>query len=100
MPGASLHTIPILATFAMRITPELKIYAGTGLYLLYSYSETFGEEVSSSEISTGLMLATSYLHPITNRIYFGGEIKWQRINKIDDSDLLFQLVFKYTITEY
>jgi len=84
----------------MRITPALKIYAGTGFYLLYSYSETFGEEVSSNESSTGLMLAASYLHPLANRIHLGGELKWQRINKIDDSTLLFQIVFKYALIEY
>ena len=98
--SASLHTVPLLATFAMRITPALKIYAGTGLYFIYSYSETFGEEVSSSEISTGVMVAASYLHPLANRIHLGGELKWYRINKIDDSELLFQLVFKYSIIEY
>lgn len=96
---ASMISIPVFAIFSMKIFPELlpnlEVKFGTGVFLLYNRGEIFNEKIKNSLLSIGMTTGLSYLHPLNEDIALGGEIKFQNISKMQDSDLTVQLVFSY-----
>ena len=44
--SASMYTVPIFIVFAMKITSNIKINGGSGMYLLYSQGEMFGDNLN------------------------------------------------------
>ena len=50
---ASMYTVPVFIVFAMKYLPNIKLTAGTGIYLLFNSGNLFGDELSSNQISIG-----------------------------------------------
>ncbi|MCW9064807.1 MAG: hypothetical protein OQJ78_00810, partial [Ignavibacteriaceae bacterium] len=73
---------------------------GSGIFLLTSKVDALGNPVNSNQVSTGVLGSASYYHPLSHIISLGGEIKYFLINKIEDSDLTFQLSFQYRFLTY
>jgi hypothetical protein len=98
--SATLAVIPIFVKFSMKMGHGFKLSAGYGSYILDSFAKSFDEEVNSTEISTGLMSAVSYMKPISRNFDFGVELKFNSINKIDDYAIALQIVLGYNLLEY
>lgn len=96
----SLTAVPIGILFSMRIIDGLNISAGTSLYILNSKADTHGNEVISSELSTGSVFELTYTRPLNKSIALGGEIRYNFVNKIQDGSLSLQAVLKYKLLEY
>lgn len=96
---ASMISVPVFAIFSMKVFPELlpnlEVKFGTGVFLLFNRGEIFNEKIKNSLISIGMTTGLSYLHPLNEIIALGGEIKYQNISKMQDSDLTLQFVFSY-----
>ena len=96
---ASMISIPIMAIFSMKIFPEhlpnLELNSGLGVFLLYNRGYAFGASIKNSQLSIGYSAAVTYLHPLSDFILVGAEIKYSNISKIQDSAVLFQLMFSY-----
>ena len=97
---AGLNTVPILVILSMNVYPRFDINVGLGPYILYSVADSHNNIAASTSTNTGFLASGSYLHPINNSISLGGELKYSYINKINDSNLSLQFVFKYTLLEY
>ncbi len=101
---ASMISIPIMAIFSMKIFPEhlsnLELNSGIGVFLLYNRGYAFGASIKNSQISIGYSAAATYLHPLSDVILVGAEIKYSNISKIQDSAILFQLVFSYRFLDW
>ena len=96
---ASMISVPIMAIFSMKIFPEhlsnLELKSGLGVFLLYNRGYAFGASIKNSQLSIGYSAAVTYLHPLSDVILIGGEIKYSNFSKIQDSAILFQLMFSY-----
>jgi len=97
---ASQNAVPILLMVSMRITDELKITAGSGAYILYTYTKTFGPEVSPNVTSGGIVAAVSYLRPLSRQWSIGGEVKYYSMTKFSDSNLGLQFMAAFRIAEW
>lgn len=96
---ASMFATPIFLVFTMRAFPEsipnLNILFAPGIFILYNRGEAFSQEIKSSQISNGFTSGITYLQPISDFFSIGGEIKYSQIAKIEDSDVIIQLMLSY-----
>jgi hypothetical protein len=42
--SASMYTIPIFIMFSMKVMPNIRLNAGTGMYLLFNSGNMFGDD--------------------------------------------------------
>jgi len=71
---ASMYTIPIFIVFSMKVLPNIKLSAGSGVYLLFNSGELFGDELRSNQVSIGAHMGISYTYPINNSLAIGGQL--------------------------
>ena len=93
--SASMYTIPIFIMFSMKITPNIKLNAGTGTYLLFNSGNMFGDDLESNQISIGGHAGIAYTYPISNDISIGGELLYSYFSKIQDQTFAVQFLFVY-----
>ena len=101
---ASMISVPIFITFSMKIFPEslpnFKVLFAPGIFILFNRGEAFNDQIKSSQISNGFSSGISYLHPVTDLISIGSEIKYSQIAKIQDSAITVQLMFSYKLLRW
>jgi hypothetical protein len=98
--SSELTAVPIIAVYSMELFENFKISVGSGIFLLTSKVDALGNPVNSEQVSTGVLGAASYYHPLSHTISLGGEIKYYLINKIEDGDLTLQFSFQYKFLTY
>ncbi len=98
--SASMYTVPIFMVFSMKIAPNVKLTAGSGMYLLYNSGELFGENLISNQISIGARAGIAYTYPINNSISIGGELLYSYFSKIQDQTVAIQFLFIYDFLKY
>ena len=98
--SASMHTVPIFIVFAMKVLPNVKLSAGSGVYLLFNSGEAFGDELSSNQISIGAHVGASYTYPINNSMAIGGELLYSYFSKLQDQTVAIQFVFVYDFLKW
>lgn len=98
--SASMYTVPIFIVFAMKIAPNVKLSAGSGMYMLYNAGELFGDQLSSNQISIGARAGIAYTYPINNSISIGGELLYSYFSKIQDQTVAIQFMFIYDFFKY
>lgn len=98
--SASMYTIPVIIVFAMKITPDIKLIVGSGMYLLYNSGSLFGIPLESNQISVGAHAGISYTYPISNSVALGGELAYSYFTKIQDSAVDFKFLFVYDLFSY
>jgi hypothetical protein len=98
--SASMYTIPVFIVFAMKLTPNIKLSAGSGMYLLYNSGNIFGDVLESNQISIGAHAGISYTYPINNSISIGGELLYSYFSKIQDQTVAIQFLFIYDFLKW
>jgi len=98
--SASMYTVPIFIVFAMKVMPNVKLSAGSGVYLLFNSGEAFGDELSSNQISIGAHVGASYTYPINNSMAIGGELLYSYFSKLQDQTVAIQFVFVYDFLKW
>lgn len=93
--SASMYTIPIFIMFSMKVTSNIRLNAGTGMYLLYNSGNMFGDDLESNQISIGGHAGIAYTYPINNNISIGGELLYSYFSKIQDQTFAVQFLFVY-----
>jgi len=93
--SASMYTIPIFIMFSMKVMPNVRLNAGTGMYLLFNSGNMFGDELESNQLSIGGHAGIAYTYPISNDIAIGGELLYSYFSKIQDQTFAVQFVFIY-----
>jgi len=93
--SASMYTIPVFIVIAMKITPNIKLSAGTGMYMLYNSGELFNNSLKSNQLSIGAHIGASYTYPINNSVSIGGELLYSYFSKLQDQTMALQLLFVY-----
>jgi hypothetical protein len=97
---SSLDAMPLLLRWAMQVSPEIEIFAGTGTTFLYTSFDSFGFETKSTQISTSYIVGGNYTYKISDKIELGGELKYYRINKIEDGTMTLQFLFIYKLFDW
>ena len=97
---ASMYTIPIFIVFSMKVLPNIKLSAGSGVYLLFNSGEAFGDELSSNQISIGAHMGISYTYPLNNSMAVGGELLYSYFSKLQDQTVAIQFVFVYDFLKW
>ena len=98
--SASMHTVPIFIVFAMKVLPNIKLSAGSGVYLLFNSGEAFGDELNSNQISIGAHMGISYTYPINNSMAVGGELLYSYFSKLQDQTVAIQFLFVYDFLKW
>ncbi len=98
--SASMTSVPIHIALAMKITDDLKIRGGTGVYLLTNHGDMFGSALESSLISIGMQVGVSYARPVGRDISLGAELKYSYISKLQDQTVALQFLFIYNLLEF
>jgi hypothetical protein len=98
--SASMYTVPIFLMFSMKVMPNVRLNAGTGLYLLFNSGNMFGDELESSQISIGGHAGIAYTYPISNDISIGGELLYSYFSKIQDQSFAVQFLFVYDFLKW
>lgn len=97
---ASMYAVPVFFVFAMKVAPNVKLTAGTGIHLLYNSGEIFGDQIESNQISIGAHAGVSYTYPINNSMSIGGELMYSYISKLQDQTVAIQFMFVYDFFKY
>jgi len=97
---ASMYTVPIFIVFAMKVLPNIKLSAGSGVYLLFNSGELFGDELRSNQVSIGAHMGISYTYPINNSMAIGGELLYSYFSKLQDQTVAIQFLFVYDLFSY
>jgi hypothetical protein len=96
----SLNSIPIMGVFAMEVFNNFEIIGGVGGFILISEVTSFDNYVLSTSFSTAYELGFSYLHPISKKLKLGGEFKTYYITKLENYDVVLQIMMKYSLFSY
>lgn len=97
---SSLSSIPVFFVMAMQLSSAIDISAGLGPSFLKTSFESFDWQTKSTQISTSYYVACSYKQPLSKKILLGGELRFYRIHKIDDSTLSLQLTIGYRLLSW
>jgi opacity protein-like surface antigen len=97
---SSLDAYPLVLNWAMQIIHNLEIFAGIGTTFLKTSFKSFGVEVNSTQLSTSYIIGGTYTYDIADKIKLGGELKYYRINKIEDGTLTLQFMFVYKLFDW
>jgi hypothetical protein len=92
---SSLSSIPLLFVVSMQITPSIAVSSGFGPSFLKTSFDAFGSHTESTQISTSYYVSTRYYYPLNEKLSFGGELRWYRIQKLEDSTLSLQIMIGY-----
>ncbi|MBP1683699.1 MAG: hypothetical protein H6Q27_1266 [Ignavibacteriaceae bacterium] len=98
--SASMYTVPIFIALAMKVTPNIKISAGSGMYLLFNSGELFGDVIKSNQTCIGAHVGVSYTYPINQSISLGGELLYSYYSKLQDQTVALQFLFTYKFLEW
>jgi hypothetical protein len=98
--SASMYNIPIFAVFSMKVTPNIRLNAGTGVYLLFNSGSLFDDALESNQISIGAHTGVSYLYPISSSVSVGGELLYSYFSKLQDQTVALQFLFVYDLFRY
>ena len=98
--SASMAAVPVFISFAMKVTDNFKIRAGSGTYLLFNRGDMFGNEIKSSLISIGFQTGFSYQRSLTKDFAIGGELQYSYISKIQDQTLSLQIIIIYDLLRW
>jgi hypothetical protein len=98
--SASMYNIPIFAVFSMKVTPNIRLNVGTGMYLLFNSGNLFGDALESNQISIGAHAGVSYLYPISSSVSIGGELLYSYFSKLQDQTVALQFLFVYDLFRY
>ncbi|HCY75827.1 MAG TPA: hypothetical protein DHV28_07880 [Ignavibacteriales bacterium] len=97
--SASMISVPLLFVASMIIFPKtlpnFELNGGGGVYFLFNHGELYESSIESSVFSLGYHFGASYLAPVNDNLSIGGEIKYFYMSKLQDSNLLFQILFSY-----
>lgn len=96
----SLTAVPFLFIFSMKIIDNFELTVGNGFYFLTSAANSFENNTTSTEPSTGLLVAGSYFYSLNESLSLGGELRWNYVQKIDDGSLSLQIQLKYALIKY
>ena len=97
---ASMYAVPVFIVFAMKVAPNVKLTAGTGMHLLYNSGEIFGDKIQSNQISIGAHAGVAYTYPINNSMSIGGELVYSYISKLQDQTIALQFIFAYDFLKF
>ena len=97
---ASMYAVPVFIVFAMKVAPNVKLTAGTGMHLLYNSGEIFGDKIESNQISIGVHTGVAYTYPINNSMSIGGELVYSYISKLQDQTVALQFIFAYDFLKF
>jgi hypothetical protein len=97
---ASMYAVPVFIVFAMKVAPNVKLTAGTGMHLLYNSGEIFGDNIESNQISIGAHAGVTYTYPINNSMSIGGELMYSYISKLQDQTVALQFLFVYDFLKW
>jgi hypothetical protein len=97
---SSLSSIPVFFVIAMNITPSINIMGGVGPSFLKTSFDAFGWHTKSTQISTSYYVAAAYNYSLNKKFSLGCELKWYRIQKIEDGTLSLQLTVGYRILSW
>jgi len=97
---ASMYAVPVFIVFAMKVAPNVKLTAGTGMHLLYNSGEIFGDKIQSNQISIGAHAGVAYTYPINNSMSIGGELIYSYISKLQDQTVALQFIFAYDFLKF
>jgi len=92
--------VPIAIVFTMDIIEGLQITVGGGEFIVYGTTESFGNKVSSSALTTSFMGAASYFWPVNEILEIGGEAKWYHASKFEDTGLSFQVMGRWKFLQW
>jgi Outer membrane protein beta-barrel domain len=98
--SASMYAVPINILLAMKVTPNIKISAASGMYLLFNSGNLYGDAIENSQISIGVHAGVSYTYPINESISLGGELLYSYYSKIQDQTVAIQFLFVYNLLEW
>jgi hypothetical protein len=98
--SASMYTIPVFIVFSMKVLPNIKLSAGSGMYLLYNSGKAFGDNLSSNQISIGAHTGISYTYPINESMAVGGELLYSYFSKLQDQTVALQFLFVYDFLKW
>jgi hypothetical protein len=85
-----LNAIPLLVQWNMAVTKRLNFFAGSGLYFLTTNLDYRGK-TTSKKVSIGWMAAGSYIHPLSEKVGLGSEVKWMNASEASSGIVSFQL---------
>jgi hypothetical protein len=97
---AAMYAIPVFIIFSMKVLPNIKLSAGSGVNLLFNSGELFGDELSSSQSSIGAHLGISYTYPVNNSMAIGGELLYSYFSKLQDQTIAIQFLFVYDFLQW
>ncbi len=80
----------------MSLKNRFNIFVGSGLYILNTKLDYKGK-VNSNKLSSGWMLAASYIYPIGKELGIGTEVKWLYTTETSNGSVCgqVQLVWKF-----
>ncbi|MFL5741624.1 MAG: hypothetical protein ACJ75B_15470 [Flavisolibacter sp.] len=95
----SFQSIPILVEYSFPLTKRLSIYAGSGIYLLYTELD-YGGHSKAQKISPGWVAAASYSVPLTKRSQIAVETKWLYASETSNGSICLQLQYVWKFLKW
>lgn len=96
----NMNSVPIMAVFAMEVADNLEIIGGVGGFILISEVSSFDNYTLSKSWSNAYELGISYLHPLSDKLKIGSELKSYYISRLENYDVTLQFSIKYSIFSY
>ena len=94
-----VNAVPLLVEWSMALTKRFNVFAGSGVYFMNSRLDYAGRS-SSQKISIGWMAAVSYIHPLSENLGLGTELKWLDAAETTDGSISLQVQLVWKILKW
>ena len=90
----------IIAVFSMSPISAVEVNLGIGSAISTATVTSFGSTSNSSSFGSAFLASAAYLVPLSENLRLGGELKYLRMNKYEDSNLTLQVTLAYRFLEW
>ena len=97
--STEVRATPILVVFSMPVGGHLKLYSGSGSFIVHSILKD-NDKVRSSAHSLGWMLGAGYEWKLSGRKWLSLEGKWLRSSTSKDGSLSIQALLRWDVLNW
>ncbi len=96
----SLEAVPLVLIFSTQVYENVEVFGGVGGFVLFSEVSSFGNTVRNRSWSNAYEFGVNYLYPIAGNLKLGGELKTYYVLRLENFDLVFNVMLKYSLISY
>lgn len=97
--NVEVSAVPVLLVWSMPVKKRVNLFMGYGYYRITSALD-YVTETRTSTWSMGWMAAANYIHPLSEKVGLGGELKWLNATEARNNVFSAQVMLQWRLLRW